>query len=371
MAPDKSDTAISSLIEPWMTPRRPLIDGAIAKYFPRKVTEAGMVDLCGPPSYPNGYDLRAVNEGIYTPGWDLLDRGGKRWRPLLMTLVIEALGKDPAVFADFLAIPEVVHNGTLIVDDIEDGSELRRGAPCIHIKFGVDWAVNAGNTMYYDPLLPLLRHRGKVPTETLLDLYEVYLQEMINISHGQGTDLYWHRGLGTPTVDQYLQMCACKTGTLARMGARMGAILAGGDPATVAAVGKFAESIAVAFQIQDDVLNLKESVGKEFGEDIKEGKRSLLVIRALEQLPPAHAKRLTEILALHQKVSRAEVTEAIALIRTTDAFDYAKSLSRKIIEGSWTEMKDHLAKFRPFPGFQPDGASGLRALADFLIQRTS
>lgn len=374
---DRSDAAITTLIEPWMADRRPIIDAAIEKYFPRAVDEKKLEFICGPPSFR--YDVAAANYGIYTPGWELLDRGGKRWRPLLMMLVMEALGQDPRTFGDFLVIPEVVHNGTLIIDDIEDRSELRRNGPCIHRivdpttgepKYGVDLAINAGNTMYYVPLLPLIKLRERLPPEVLIDIYEIYAQEMINISHGQGTDLYWHHGkehnLG---VDQYLQMCAYKTGTLARMSARIGARLAGADGYMTSVLGKFAESIAVAFQIQDDVLNLQASVGKEFAEDIKEGKRSLLVIRALTQLPRSYGTRLEQILDMHTG-DRELTEEAIALIKRTDAFDYCRRMSLQLIEKSWAGLEGRLSQYSPYIGFSRDARSGLRALADFLIARS-
>lgn len=374
---DRTDRVITSLIEPWMKDRRPIINAAIEKYFPRTVDEARLEFICGPPSYR--YDVEAANRGIYEPGWELLDRGGKRWRPLLMMLVMEVFGANPREYSDFLVIPEVVHNGTLIIDDIEDRSELRRNGPCIHrirdvktgeLKYDVDLAINAGNTMYYVPLLPLIKLRPRIPADVLIDLYETYSQEMINISHGQGTDLYWHHGREQSiSVDQYLQMCAYKTGTLARMSARIGARLGGADKETAGLFGKFAESIAVAFQIQDDVLNLQEGVGKEFAEDIKEGKRSLLVIRALTTLPQPDAHRLEAILDMHTGERRL-AEEAISLIRKTDAFEFCRKTGLDIIERSWIDLEGFLSSLSPYSGFERDAKSGLRALADFLVARS-
>jgi hypothetical protein len=211
-------------IERLILERRGIIDRAIAKYFPRNLDEEKLRFICGSPAYE--YDVVALQEAVYKPGWDLMARGGKRWRPLFMMLVIEALGKDPEDFLDFLVIPEVVHNGTLMIDDIEDGSKMRRNKACVHLIYGIDVAVNAGNAMYFIPLLPALkaRHRptgktpgentsrGAVSTEALLDIYEIYLQEMINISHGQAMDIYWHRGKKTDIsekhylISEHLQM---------------------------------------------------------------------------------------------------------------------------------------------------------------------
>jgi geranylgeranyl pyrophosphate synthase len=108
--------------------------------------------------------------------------------------------------------------------------------------------------MYYLPLLPIMANRTKLSAEMQRDVYEVYVQEMINLSMGQAMDIAWHHGIANAddlTEADYLQMCAYKTGTLARMAAKMAAVLAGAKPALVEKLGRFAESIGVAFQMQD------------------------------------------------------------------------------------------------------------------------
>lgn len=351
----------ADFIERLIAERREKIDFAIERYFPRKVGRKEMEFICGPATFE--YDITAVQGAVYEPGWNLLDRGGKRWRPLLMMLVIESLDKDPSDFLDFLVIPEVVHNGTLMVDDIEDGSLKRRGKPCIHRipRYGVDIAINAGNTMYYVPLLSLIKNRNRLSDRIILDLYEIYSQEMINISHGQAMDIFWHKGRkDSVTVDQYLQMCAYKTGTLARMSAKIGATLADADFSLVNAFGRFAESIAVAFQIQDDILNLKKQLGKEFGEDIKEGKRSLLVIRALEKLSRKDSSRLVRILNMRTD-NRRLIKEAIELIGKTDAFEFAENLATGLVRNSWKKLDDRLMPSK--------AKENLRMFANYLVSR--
>src|SRR3972149_2455 len=186
-----------------------LIDKTIEKYIPRVISENAIMFKVNLPRY--SYNLETLNAAIADPIWEFLDRGGKRWRPALFLLICEALGKDPADFVDFAIIPEVVHNGTLMVDDIEDASELRRGKPCTYKLYGVDMAVNAGNAMYYLPLLPLIKKKEKISSQTLCKIYEAYVQEMINLSLGQAMDIAWHRGLAKADVineKNYMQMCA-------------------------------------------------------------------------------------------------------------------------------------------------------------------
>ena len=308
------------------------------------------------------------HKGVAEPIWEILDRGGKRWRPVLFLLICEALGKNAGNYLDFAIIPEVIHNGTLIVDDIEDSSELRRGKPCTYRVFGVDVAVNAGNAMYYLPLLPLMEKKTELPAETLRDVYEVYVQEMINLSMGQAMDIAWHRGIANADAigeEDYLQMCAYKTGTLARMAAKISAVLSGADKELVEKLGCFAESIGVAFQMQDDVLDL---TGKEFaekkggvGQDITEGKRTLMVIHTLKNANSADRERLVQILNMHTS-DQALRDEAIALMQKYNAIGHVKRTAARIVEESWREVDNLLPA--------PEAKKKLKAFAEFLIKRT-
>jgi len=344
----------------------PLIDKAIEKYIPREFSEDSILFKVNPPKFSS--NLEALNKGVAEPIWELLDRGGKRWRPALFLLICEALGEKPEDCLDFAIIPEVVHNGTLIVDDLEDSSELRREKPCTYKVFGVDIAVNAGNAMYYLPLLPLIEKKASLPAETLRDIYEVYVQEMINLSLGQAMDITWHRGIAdADNLDEedYLQMCAYKTGTLARMSAKISAVLAGASKELVEKLGSYAESIGVAFQMQDDVLDL---TGQEFakkkggvGQDITEGKRTLMVIHTLENASEAERARLIEILNMHTSDQTLR-DEAIALMQKYHAIEHVTRTASRIVEESWSEVD----KLLP----ENEAKKKLKAFAEFLIKRT-
>jgi geranylgeranyl diphosphate synthase, type I len=352
-------------VEKFLEEKAPLIDKAIEKYLPRKFTKDSILFQVNKPAY--SCNLETLNKAIAEPTWDMLDRGGKRWRPALFLLICEALGKSDNYCLDFSIIPEVIHNGTLVIDDIEDTSELRRGKPCTYKIYGLDISVNVGNAMYYLPLLPLMTKGTNLPAETLRDMYEVYVQEMINLSVGQAMDIAWHRGLANAdslSEEDYLQMCAYKTGTLARMAAKMAAVLAGADKKLVDKLGRFAESIGVAFQMQDDVLDL---TGVEFakkkggvGQDITEGKRTLMVIRTLKQASAKDKKRLVEILQMHTSEQQLR-DEAIDLIQKYGSVEYTKQTASKLVEDSWNEVDKLLST--------PQAKEKLKAFAEFLIKR--
>jgi geranylgeranyl pyrophosphate synthase len=352
-------------VEKMLIEKSKSIDKAIEKWLPRKYDAAALERTFGKARFK--YNVDSANRAIAEPVWDLLDRGGKRWRPALLLFVCEALGGDDGKFTDWAIIPELVHNGTLMVDDVEDSSELRRGKPCTYKTFGVDIAVNAGNALYYIPLRVLLE--SKIPPEQLKKAYEIYAQEMVNISYGQAMDIAWHRGLANAdkiSEDEYLQMCAYKTGTLARMAAKLGAVAAGAGDKTIEKVGRLAESLGIAFQVQDDVLNLTAQEGKGqftkdyIGEDIREGKRTLMVIYALSKAATADKKRLIEILSMHTP-DRKLIREAIEIIQKYGAVEYARERASELVRSAW---KDCEKLFKA-----GDARDAIAALVKFAAER--
>ena len=351
---DKDKTGEGKFVE-YLESMKPEIDGIIEKYLPKKATEDWLKFTFGIPRY--AYSLEAADKSLIKPIWDFIDRGGKRWRPILFLLISEAVdGADWEKIKDMVIIPELIHNGTIIIDDIEDQGELRRGKPCLHKIFGVDISVNAGNFLYFFPLLALIKNKDKFKPEVLVRAYEVYAQEMINISFGQGTDIYWHQGKAKEIKEgEYLQMCSYKTGCLSRLSAKLAVVLSGGSNEVAEAAGRVVEAMGVAFQIQDDILDImsegeeREKFGKIFGNDIKEGKRTLMVIHVLEKGSEEDKKRLIEILDKHTD-DVEEKKEAIEIIKKYDSVEYAQEKAREIMRDAWQEadklLSDSPAKKR-------------------------
>ena len=343
--------------------RKGLIDDVIRKYLPLSPDRKYIEWLLGKPSYE--YTEKTIKKALTEPIWDFLGRGGKRWRPALFLLFTDAIGGDAQKVRDFTATLELLHEGSIMVDDIEDDSDMRRDKPCTHKLFGTDVAINAGNFMYFLAFFPLIKNRDKFSEKTMLRAWEAVLEETTRIHYGQATDIAWHNGLADAdsiSEQEYLQMCAYKTGVLARLAARLAVILSDGSAELEEKLGKFSESIGVAFQIQDDILNIApgKGWGKETGDDINEGKRTLLVIHTLKNVAAADRKRLLEILGMHTK-DRKLIEEAIGIIRGADSIEYAKEFARKMVRDAWKDAEPLL----------PGGAAKdkLRAFADFMVER--
>jgi octaprenyl-diphosphate synthase len=290
------------------TERLQKIEAVLDRTLPQHPDEAWVRMTFGElPSMPN----TGLVQELTAPGRDLIDRGGKRWRPLLMTLTCETLGgRDSAL--DLVPLVEYPHNGSLIHDDIEDSSDERRGKPAIHILYGLDRGLNAGSFLYFVGLTAL--QNWNAPAERKNTVAQCWGQHLRRIHLGQAMDIAWHRNFSSlPSLEEYDLMCRMKTGVLARMAIELGVYSAGlsqdirkgihiddplaesapelihrlGDEGRLAAaLGQAAENLGVGFQILDDVKNLATgNPGKKRGDDIVEGKKSLPVILFLQQNP--------------------------------------------------------------------------------------
>jgi geranylgeranyl diphosphate synthase, type I len=341
------------------------IDKKINEYLTDRTSIRYLENLLGRSGY--AYDPKAIEKAIIEPAKYLLALGGKRWRPVLMLTIIDAMGRDSDENMEFAIIPEVIHNATLIHDDIEDSSEFRRGAQAVHIKYGVDVALNLGDFMFYFPIVALLDSK-KLDDKTKIRLLDVYQREMLKVTIGQATDIAWHNFLVDPlkvSESEYLQMTYSKTGVLASMAAKLGGVLGGADDKTVMALGNFGASIGVAFQLQDDLLNVTESGVSEskggVGEDITEGKITLLVIYTLSRAGEADKSRLVDILKSHT-TDRKLIKEAIGILDKYGAKGYVKGLEEKLVSNAWNDVD------RLLP--DSDAKKTLKSMVDFLISRS-
>jgi len=353
------------MIEEELRAMKDEIDKEIEKWLPRKGEEKALLRLTKNANY--SLPLQEYEEGLSKPLYELLDRGGKRWRPVLLALVAEAFGVKKDVYKTLFPVIEVIHNSSLISDDIEDGSEMRRGKPAVHKIFGVDIALNASEFAFFAPVQACIIQNKKIGKRIKLKLLEIYLEEMTKLSMGQAMDIVWHNNIGRAneiTENEYFQMCAWKTGTLARMAAKMGAALGNASDEAIEAIGEYAEKIGIAFQIQDDILNL---TGEEFaekkggvGEDITEGKRSLMVIHTLQVASQEDKKRLIEILSMHTTDQNLR-NEAIAIIKKYDSIEYAKQVAKKLLQEGWAKADAYLPN--------NEYKQKLKDLSTFLVER--
>ncbi|MDC7220490.1 MAG: polyprenyl synthetase family protein [Spirochaetales bacterium] len=314
------------------------IEKAIESSLPGNSDRAWLETTAGSACEVNDF---AQVDKFTEPGRDLLARGGKRWRPLVMVLTCRALGGgDKAV--PFSPLVELPHNGSLIIDDIEDNSVERRGKEAVHLLYGTDISINAGNLMYFQPTY--LIDRADLSPERKNLLFSGYCEDLRRLHLGQGLDIYWHNNHDrVPPVEEYLQMCRFKTGSLARMAGRFGSLLAGKSREEALESAVIWEDIGVGFQIADDIINLTTgNPGKDRGDDIVEGKKSLPVILHYQKSPQTR-QELSDCFSQARergiKEGKASVERAIELVDSSGSLAEARQIGIELLESSLTRLR--------------------------------
>jgi len=256
---------------------------------------------------------------------------------------------------------EIFHNFTLIHDDIEDSSELRRGKPCIHILHGIPLAINAGDGMFVHVLKAI--SNSKLSCDEKDKVVKYLTHGFIQVLNGQGYELGWiYNNEWNLTEEDYFKMAIGKTGELIATSAKVGAFLGGANEEEVLEMESFGLEIGLAFQIQDDVLNLigeEEKYKKEIGGDIREGKRTLIVIDALKKLDEKNKNELVRILSAKEN-SKEEIEWAIEKMKETGSINYAKTYAEELVD----KGKKRLSFVK-----NNDKRRELEILADMFVKR--
>ena len=262
---------------------------------------------------------------------DFFSRKGKSLRPVLCLECCRAIGgREQDALQAALAI-ELFHNFTLIHDDIEDCSLMRRGKPCLYVEYGVPLALNAGDGLF----MTVWQEAMKMPGWRREQAMRMLLSAFTKVLEGQAVELGWyHNGKWDVGEREYYNVVRGKTGALIAASCEVGAFLGGADRRTCRALSEFGMGLGVGFQMIDDVLNVignERKYGKEIGGDLQEGKRTLITILALRKLKGREKRRLELILKKRVK-SRRELAEAIALLRKSGAPKKVMGVAERIVE---------------------------------------
>ncbi|KAJ4165750.1 hypothetical protein LMH87_007370 [Akanthomyces muscarius] len=218
---------------------------------------------------------RIIQESIVDPFYLLNNRGGKNWRPMLLSAAASLVGGDANDWRPFLVIPEMIHTASLIIDDIQDESETRRGGLCVHKVVGIPTAINAGCAMYFWGET-IVRDCEALTETQRRDYYATYF-EMMRVAHsGQALDIAGMTMDNLPSIEEaksilsrVVNMHRCKSGKPASCCGVGGSRLGGGTKEQTDAIGLYVQNLGLAFQIRDDVLDVLGKVkGKNAADDL-------------------------------------------------------------------------------------------------------
>ena len=269
---------------------------------------------------------------LSAPCASLVSGGGKRWRPLLAVLAYQLAGGNSEDIYTLTPLIEGIHTASLIHDDIEDNSELRRGQPAAHVAYGLDSALNSGSWLYFRALQSIESYQA--PVGIKLDLYAAALTHIRALHEGQALDIHWHRTVGFfPSRQDYKRMIRLKTGALAALAAYTGMRTVGKAHEESESFAALFAGAGVGFQILDDVKNISTgNAGKKRGDDIVEGKKSMPAILHIEK-HPEDAGTLTAYFeqARREGIDSPAIEKAIALLNSSGAIAEAEEQGRDAI----------------------------------------
>ncbi|MGI5939782.1 MAG: polyprenyl synthetase family protein [Thermoleophilia bacterium] len=310
---------------------------------------------------PEGSSLHRYLYGILD---EFVGRGGKRVRPAMAMLACEAVGGYPLMALSSGCAIEFFHVAALIHDDIMDASAIRRDRQCAHILHGEPLAINAGDyalglvctIVVRDPFLDDM---------TKIEVLDTIGEMSARTVEGQALDVGWVRDdVYDLTPDDYLGMALGKTGYYSGIApVTVGATVGKASQAEKDALAAFGEKSSIAFQIQDDLLNIlgdQRTMGKDYLSDIAESKRTLMVIHCLASADAKDKGRLIALLRRGREKSSEEAAEVVGLLQGYGSVEYARTVARDLI----LEARSYLGVLR-----ESRAREVLASMADFFLDR--
>lgn len=293
---------------------------------------------------------------LYDPGEYFLALGGKRIRPIMCLMgneLFDTIHPDAYQVADAI---ELFHNFTLIHDDIMDAAPLRRGMETVHKKFGDSTALLTGDVM----MIQAYEYLNKIQINNIHSILQLFNRTAKEVCEGQQLDMDFEKQEHV-SLDDYLYMISLKTSVLLAASLEMGAILGGAGGGNRKHLYDFGKNLGIAFQIQDDYLDAfgdPEKFGKDVGGDIRQNKKTFLLLYALEVANPEQKNKLLQLMK-ENPVNK--VSEILAIFKACKVDAWANSLKEKFLQTAMQHLEDiAVVSSRKKP---------LAELADFLIQR--
>jgi len=298
-------------------------------------------------------------ETIYKPIRHVLSAGGKRFRSALVLLSCEAVGGKARDALGAAAAIELFHNFTLVHDDVMDHADMRRGLPTVHKRWNTNVAILAGDELAALAYRALLKSR----TQRLQEVIHVFTEAFNQVCEGQALDQEFE-GQTDIYLNDYLRMIGKKTGCLIVAALHIGALMGNATKREVATLCTYGEHLGRAFQIMDDLLDIigdEREFGKTIGGDIREGKKTYMLIKALERAK-GKDRLLLHLITAHHKATTAMVNRVRDIYHRYGIIDDAKreiARSTRRAQRALTPLKTSHAKDMLF------------WLSDQLLERTT
>lgn len=278
---------------------------------------------------------------LYEASRHLVMAGGKRLRPYLTIKSCQASGGNAKDAVPFAAALEILHNFTLIHDDVMDHDDFRRGEPTVHRKFGEPMAILAGDLLFSKVYQSVLDFSpGYLSSDAIITALRRMTDAITLLCEGQALDISYPTAADV-TEDDYIYMIGAKTSALFKACAEVGAIAAGASSKVIDALGRFAWNAGLAFQITDDILGLtadESTLGKPVGSDLREGKKTLIMIHGLNNADASQLVTLKSAMRW-EEASDGDIENAVFSLKEIGSIRYAKNEALKYTQEAFESLK--------------------------------
>lgn len=310
-----------------------------------------LITKSGSNRFSRGVNASVYSKSVIEPIRSIIDRGGKSWRSYAALACCDVVGGNAQKARHWLSLPELMHVGSLIVDDVQDKSAVRRGGPTCHEVYGTPLAINAGSACYFISQICVYSDNN-IDDSDKLKIYEYYFEAVRAGHSGQALDIYGLDYLMDDVIEDnsskileesVLAIHKLKCAAPSYYLARIGSVIGGGSDAQSDALATFYEALGIAFQIIDDTLNIAgfQDNLKTKAEDISAGKITYPVAKAMHRLEKGDRQRLWEILQLKTE-DRAMIEEAVGLLTKVEALKLCELEARKIMDEGWHALDPHV-----------------------------
>ncbi|MGQ9468269.1 MAG: polyprenyl synthetase family protein [Nitrososphaerales archaeon] len=301
---------------------------------------------------------------LYDASSHLIRTGGKRLRPFLVIKSFELFDKNLKKAIPAAAAIELIHNFTLVHDDIIDHDLLRHNAPTVHAKYGVPLAIVAGDILFAKAFESVVLGMQKMNIEesVIVKVLELVAKSSIKVSEGQIKDLRMASGKRFYSKETYFDMIQSKTAALFETACRIGSIIGGAGKEDEKSMANFGKYLGIAFQLVDDVLGIAgdpKVTGKPIGSDLREGKKTHALSLALKLANDEDRIKIQKVFG-KRKTTKDEMDEALAVIAKTEVVD-------KIRDEAQFYANKALSILKRYP--DSHAKKSLSELANFIVAR--
>jgi geranylgeranyl diphosphate synthase type I len=298
-----------------------------------------------------GAKIKGKPSQLYDAASHLLETGGKRLRPFMVFKSCQILDGRISDAMPAAGAVEMIHNFTLVHDDIMDNDEMRHGVPTTHKKFGIPVAILAGDVLFSKAYQVV--SKTNLPSKSTTELVSRLAKACVDVCEGQLLDIRMAESKTIPTQSQYIEMISKKTAALFDVSCSMGAICAKANRKDITNLSSFGKNLGIAFQITDDLIGVlgdPKVIKKPVGNDLREGKKSLPILLALKKANRKDKKIILRSFG-NQKAKKKDIDQAMMVIKSLgiektvrgQALKYAKKAKKSLNSYSGISKKELLS----------------------------